>query len=72
MLRMIPSKCPKCEKMVDYLVFWKKVGDKYFHVCEKCKNTLFSHDDCLRVGFSLGYEKSREDVREFLGVVKWK
>ncbi len=67
MLQMIPTKCPRCEKMVMQLNFFKQVKDKYFHVCEEChKLPKLSDDDLLLIGFHFGYQKAREDVQNFL------
>ena len=66
MLRAVPIKCPKCNKFVGSLNFWKQIGDKYFHLCKDCCNIPLSEDDFLLIGFHYGYLKSREDIKKCL------
>ena len=65
MIQAVPIKCPKCNKMVGSLSFWKKIGDEYYHLCEECLNTPFSDEAYLRIGVYYGRKMAREEIRNF-------
>ena len=66
MFALVPSKCPRCAEMVDFLSFWKQVAGKYFHLCEGCCTDKVPADECLLIGFHYGYKQAKEDIMEFL------
>ena len=65
MYQLIPTKCPNCEKLVSHLSFWKLISEEGYHLCDAC---LQQPDavDLFKVGFFYGYQKHKQQVREFL------
>ena len=61
-----PIKCPRCENMIDELIFWKKINDEYFNICRNCINDKMSEDELLMIGFHHGKIIVRKDFKEFL------
>ena len=66
MMILVPSICPACQEQKGALDFWKKVDNKYFHLCDKCCQRELSQDELLRVGFHYGYVKAKEEMKDFL------
>jgi len=67
MIQQVPIKCPRCGNMVDALKFWMKVGDSYFHVCEQCcKDSQWTTEEILQVGFWHGYEQRTKEIYQAL------
>ena len=65
-MQIVQSKCPACGKMVNYLEFFMKVGDKYFHICKNCLNIPLSFEKHLEIGFHYGREAMRKEFKDFL------
>lgn len=68
MMQLTYTNCPKCDKEVLSLEYWKHVGKEYLHLCSACvKLKKMSQEDLLKIGFAHGYRKAKED---FIMMVK--
>ncbi len=71
MMQLTQIKCPNCRNDVSHLEFWHKVEGVCFHLCSKCiekiGKTNIRLQDVLRIGYSHGYEKARQDMLKIIG-----
>ena len=56
--------------MVSHLEFWRKIGEKHFHICKDCLNIPLSEEDLVMIGFDHGYKAHKEYIRKTLFEVR--
>lgn len=66
MYQVIPTKCPNCEKLVTHLSFWKLIDEEAYHLCDECLRTPLSDLHYFKIGLHYGYQKHKQELREFL------
>ena len=71
MLILVPTKCPCCNEEKDVLKLWRKIGDKYFYLCEDCcKLESPTMDQLIMIGFTKGFENCQSKIKNFLEELK--
>ena len=61
--------CPHCEEPKSRLIFWKKIGDIPFYLCDKCQKKSLSNDELLLLGYKHGGHDEQHNIKQRIDAI---